>query len=353
MGDFTGFTFGDKHSYDDLGITRVSGGDRYTEELFPEIKDLTAEVPGLDGEYYFGSNYGPRSFNIDFAFDSLTEQQFRQLRTVFGTREIRKLIFDERPYKYYLAKIESPIELSFVCFDEPNYTWQKIPLGINEETELMEYAQGISGDFERKVYDGTTRRIYKGEGSVTFVCYFPFAKSTYKVLPVDEAESDWVISSGILSAAAYAEFDTYSTTTGVIKIYNAGDLPTGFHLYCPFTAASSLKLTYTSGLGNIAQLNINQITPQTNGTGANDIGILINTNNGLIQGVQTFGIDNSGNATYTTSGNLYNSYIDSGYFFKLEPSISQEDGANIVITDANNNIISTNGIKIFYDYLYF
>ena len=170
---------------------------------------------------------------------------------------------------------------------------------------------------------------------------------------MDEAESDWVISSGILSATAYAEFDTYNTTTGVIKVYNAGDLPTGFRLYCPFTAASSLKLTYTSGSGNTAQLNINQITPQINGTGANDIGILVNTDNGLIQGVQTFGIDNSGNSTYTTSGNLYNSYIDSGYFFKLEPSISQEDGATITITDASDNIISTNGIKIFYDYLYF
>jgi len=347
MGDFTGFKFGNVHSYDDLGITRVSSGDRYDEELFPEIKDLTAEVPGLDGEYYFGSTYGPRSFQIDFAFDSLTELQFRKLRTTFGTRDIKKLVFDERPYKYYLAKIENPIELSFVCFDEPNYTWEKIQLAQNT------YAQGISGDFEYKAYDGTTRRIYKGEGSVTFVCYFPFAKSAYKELPVDEAESDWVISSGILSATAYAEFDTYNTTTGVIKVYNAGDLPTGFRLYCPFTAASSLKLTYTSGSGNTAQLNINQITPQINGTGANDIGILVNTDNGLIQGVQTFGIDNSGNSTYTTSGNLYNSYIDSGYFFKLEPSISQEDGATITITDASDNIISTNGIKIFYDYLYF
>ena len=47
MKDFMGFTFGDKTS-ESLGITRVSGGDRYEEELFPEIKDVTAEIAGID-----------------------------------------------------------------------------------------------------------------------------------------------------------------------------------------------------------------------------------------------------------------------------------------------------------------
>ena len=118
MGDFLGFTFGE-YTSSGLGITRVSGGDRYEEELQPEIKDRTAEVPGLNGEYYFGSDYGPRTFDLELAFDSLTETQFRKLRAVFGTKDIKRLIFDERPYKYYMVKLASPIELSYVCFDEP------------------------------------------------------------------------------------------------------------------------------------------------------------------------------------------------------------------------------------------
>lgn len=40
MADFTGFKFGNIHS-SDLGIIRVSGGDRYDEALHPEIKDRT------------------------------------------------------------------------------------------------------------------------------------------------------------------------------------------------------------------------------------------------------------------------------------------------------------------------
>ena len=104
MGDFLGFTFGGVHS-SDLGITRVSGGDRYDEELHPEIKDRTAEVAGLDGDYYFVTNYGVKKFTIDIAFDSLTEVQFRNLRRAFNTKTPQDLIFDERPYKKYTAKI--------------------------------------------------------------------------------------------------------------------------------------------------------------------------------------------------------------------------------------------------------
>ena len=395
MGDFLGFTFGGVHS-SDLGITRVSSGDRYDEELHPEIKDRTAEVPGLNGQYYFGSDYGTKEFNIEFAFDSLTETQFRTLRKVFGTKDIQPLIFNERPYKKYLVKIESPIELSYVCFDERaksegiarDGVRVKNRTPITEEVDGEEIVAGYSIEREQVtpyVYSNTTERIYKGEGTINFICYFPFAKSVFKELSSADEGSDWAVSSGILSAANYAEFDKYNNQNGVIKIYNAGDLPTGFRLYCPFSAAASLKISYTPILneGQTAHLNINTIEPQDN-----DIGFIINTDSGLIQGVKGFTIlvpqidentgnpildehdepvvvektvgvlfDEYGNANYTTSGNIYNSYIDSGYFFRLEPNILYTDGASIAITDINDEqIIIAEGaesIQIFYDYLYF
>ena len=157
MGDFLGFEFGGVHS-SELGITRVSGGDRYEEQLHPEIKDRTAEVPGVNGEYYFGSDYGTRTFDLEIAFDSLTEYQFKRLRKIFGTKDIKKLVFDERPYKYYMVKLESPIQLSYVCFEEPNYTWEKIQTAYNT------YLPGIKSEYyEHKVYDDTIKRVYKGE----------------------------------------------------------------------------------------------------------------------------------------------------------------------------------------------
>ena len=347
MGEFTGFTFGEGNNChsSSLGITRVSGGDRYSEELHPEIKDKTAEVPGLNGEYYFGSDYGPRSFNIEIAYDSMTEEQFKRMRQFFGTRDIRKLIFDERPYKYYLAKIENPIELSYICFDEPNYTWQKIRSHYDDQTGQIVYVKGIKDDFERKVYDGTTRRIYKGEGTINFICHFPFAKSAYKQIPSGQEEEDWVISSGILSSSEYNERHIDTWVNNVIKVYNPGDLETGFRLYLPngvINNANGTEIIYKfDNVVQTAALNLEQIELKSG-----DIGVLVDSNNGLITGVSNMSITQDGNATYTTSGNLYNQHIISGYLFKLEANVSGEN-STIQIANGNENI------KIFYDYLYF
>jgi hypothetical protein len=71
--DFLAFSFNGKHSWDDFHIYRTSDGDRYNENLTPTLTDKTAEVPGGDGMYYFGTTHKQRDFNISFAFDSLTE----------------------------------------------------------------------------------------------------------------------------------------------------------------------------------------------------------------------------------------------------------------------------------------
>jgi len=366
MGDFLGFTFGGVHS-SDLGITRVSGGDRYDEQLHPEIKDRTAEVPGVNGEYYFGSDFGPRSFDIEIAFDHLTEVQFRNLRKIFGTKHIQKLIFDERPYKYYMAKLESPVELSYICFDEPKKVRfsEKYDVGTIDTSAgaiegevLTELPDGVrmvddgEGNRVREkvdpwVYEDGTERIYKGEGKMTFVCHFPFAKSNFKVLPKAGNEyykgsEEWAVSSGILSEEDYENFDTYNS--GEIVIHNPGDVATGFRLYCPFTEAESydITLTYVVGEDIIHSLQITGLQRKEG-----DNGFLINTDSGLIQGVANFSYTWPGNVTYDTTGSIYNQYVTAGYFFKLEPTI-YGNRAKIIVDST-----VTEGVQIFYDYLYF
>lgn len=375
MGEFTGFSFGNWQSADpETGVVevyRVSGGDRYEEELHPEIKDRTAEVPGVNGEYYFGSDYGTRTFDIEIAFDHLTETQFRNLRKVFGTKEIKRLIFNERPYKYYMAKLESPVELSYVCFDEPKreLDTQRDGVRVKSRTPITEEVddeiQVVGYTIEREQvtpykYLEDKERIYKGEGKMTFICYFPFAKSTFKVLPeagMDyyEGSEEWAVSSGILSATergatqSHEAIDTYITeepgtsTSGSIIIYNPGDIETGFRLYIPFneqTTIDSLNISYISGADYMGELYLSEIKKQ-----GQDEGILINTTNDLVQGVVDMSVDNIGNPTYTTTGNLYNQHVVAGSFFKLQPNIS--------ITEAEMTISGTTEAEIFYDYLYF
>lgn len=378
--DFLGFTFAGIHS-SELNIIRTSGGDRFDEQMTPEIRDISVEVPGMNGEYFFGSTYGTRTFEIEIAFDSLTEAQFRKLRQLYGRKQIGELIFDERPYKKYLVKIESPIELSYICFDESKRQAATEPSDgirrttriemepviddvtgeviINEETGEPMMREVVYRDVE-KIYpyikNGSTERIYKGEGTINFIAYYPFAKSAYKQLPSTEEESSWAISSGILKLSEYANFDIYNNTTGVINIYNAGDISTGFRLYFPSAATGSeITLTYKSN-ASLSQLTailkLEPIVLKPNSKNDNqelvyDIGFIIDTNNGLILGVSDIGYDIAGNAIYTTSGNIYNEYVDSGYFFKLEPNLDKTDGATLQIEGG------VEGIKIFYDYLYF
>lgn len=180
-GDFLGFSFDGIHS-SRLGITRVSEGDRYDELLVPEIEDKIVDVPGGDGSYFFGSLYRTKPITIQIAFDSLTENQFRQLRKLLAIKRPCQLVFDERPYKVYMAKISSPPELNYICFDE-----RKKRVGAAREGVRIVDRDYDQGTITRETiypyeYENRTERIYKGEGKIEFTCVRPFATDQFKVL---------------------------------------------------------------------------------------------------------------------------------------------------------------------------
>ncbi len=365
-GDFLGFSFDGIHC-STLGITHVSSSDRYEEELFPEVKDKTIEIPNNHGEYYYGSTYGTRTFQIDIAYDSITETQFRNIRRLFGTRKICELIFDERPYKVYYAKIESPIELSYICFDEEEYVW---------ETEGHD--NYIPGSVDHKVYTGKKRRIYKGEGTISLICYQPFAHQLFKILDLysEASESngnlittytnvdEWAESSGLLTEEEWNTYhidqviDASAPYTYAIPVYNPGDLNVGFCLYIPFDNGQILPSGENSDIiinGEEKILVLKAITRKKNDTAT---GILINTTNHLIEGVEFTEVANEKDyrtPSWRTTGTLYNEYIKEGDF----PYIKRNDwclddnsrSQNIYISCAP--ITGNKQISIHYDYLYF
>ena len=142
-GDYIGFSFNGRHS-SEFNIVRVSNGSRFDENLLPTIKDKTVEVPGRDGVYYFGSQYTQRQFKVDFAFDAMTEQNLADLRAWLGNKGIHDLIFDETPYKVYSAKATGTATAKYLVFEERD-----------------------------------NPRVYKGEGSIQFTCYYPFARCRF------------------------------------------------------------------------------------------------------------------------------------------------------------------------------
>ena len=294
-GDFIGFSF-NEHRSESLGIVRVSDGSRYNEDLVPTTQDKTVQVPGGDGFYYFGSDYTQRQFSINIAFDELTEKQFRELQQVFGTKELGKLVFDERPYKYYMVKSSKP-QLKYICF-------------------------GKDGE-----------RIYKGEGTLSFTAYYPFAKSVFKFLNEynDKNKDEWKEASGMK-----AEKGTYDTVSdnGSISVYNAGDLETDFILKFDLpvdnTSISDIKITLSKeNVGKVeAFLDLKGFSKKNT-----DTGFQINTKTNLIEGFNAEGL----------TGTLYNENIIQGDFFKIPP---REEGYRISVTGATP-------IEIVYDYIYY
>ena len=141
-GDFLGFTIGNIHS-SQLNITRVSSGDRYEDNLLPNLKDTTAEVPGGDGMYYWNTFYQQKPFTLSFAYDDLRDEDLRALRQVFGFKGVKQLIFDELPYKKYMVTCSAPPNFKYICFDQ------------------------------------LEMRLYKGEGQANLVAYYPYAMATF------------------------------------------------------------------------------------------------------------------------------------------------------------------------------
>lgn len=138
--DFRGFRFGKIHT-SDLNLEVVSTSNRYEPRMLPAPTDQTVDIPGSDGQYYFGSIYKNREITCNVAFDNVSEQIYRKIRQLFSTDKLQDLVFDEEPYKTWKAKLKSKPEFKSLCFTDKE----------------------------------TGQRVYKGDGKLNFICYYPYA----------------------------------------------------------------------------------------------------------------------------------------------------------------------------------
>ena len=178
-GDFLGFTYNGIHS-SSLGIVRTNTNSG--EQLLPQMNDVTSVVSRTKGSLYYGTTYTQRNLTITFAFERLTEDDIRKIKILFNDNGIHKLIYDETPYKSYRAKANGSAIVKHLCFSNG------------------------------------AERYYNGEGTINFICYFPYAVSEFSFLDENQQAADWALASDIPEEGL----------CGVIKgnkfnIYNAGD----------------------------------------------------------------------------------------------------------------------------------
>ena len=209
--DLTGFKFGDYHS-SQFGLIRVSNGSRYNEYLLPTLKNTTTDVPGMEGTLYFGTQKTTRSFQVDMAFDSLTEEDIRDIRE--WLTGAHSLIFDERPYIQYMCILNSAPQLKYLTFEE-------------------------NGE-----------RIYKGELNVNFVSYLPYGYSINEKKFIDdfldENFEEWSNASHLAYKSFYEgeTLHTYDKFEGNnVYVYNGGDIEADYVLTCYFTEGVTAKIS--------------------------------------------------------------------------------------------------------------
>ena len=313
--DFTGFTFNGKHS-SLFGIIRVSDGSRYQEELIPASNDIVKDIPGEDGQYYFGSTTKTKNINISIAFDNVTERQLRELKKWLSVKIPCDFWYDETPYKKYEVKVTNAPNLSYICFN-----------GYNKKTQRME-------------------RIYKGEGTINFISYNIYATNNYSKSLKDFSDEDfptkeeWAETSGLKEDLQGEGYDSYSAINSSIKLYNAGDLPTNWILTFDKKTGELTEKTFSIGTG--ASLSISIL----NSDGINDYSMLeksyiekegkieIDTAKNMI----TF-IENNGKRTPV------HFILKKGNFYQLP--VSEED---IIMTISGGEL---DNVKIEYNYLYY
>lgn len=279
-GAYLGFKYGDTHS-SELGIVRTSNGNRFDENLFPTITDKSLEITGRDGKILQNTQYGTKNITVQFAFDGLTDENVQALKRLLGTKKIDKLVFDECPYKTWYAKITGSNTLKHLAFEE------------NE------------------------KRIYKGEGTINFICYDPFAHcacdTNFDVLSEEYPEfKEW--------NPGYSRPNVSETS---ITGCNYGDVPTDFILYAN---PSAMEDEVVISIGK-ESLVLEKIVLKDS-----DTKIGINTKIGLIEGY---------NGDQKT-GNIYDEHIIRGTYFKIPVG-----NFNLQITKGLTDI----SFKM--DYLYF
>lgn len=308
MGDFTGITFCGLHSFTDLQITRVSNGSRYNEILIPNFQDVTATVPGKDGQYYWDAFYSNKTHALQIAFDGLDESHLRKLRQVFDAKKEGWLIYDECPYKKYWAKVQNPPQLNYICFDDPS----------------------------------TGARVYKGEGTINLVSYDPFARSVHKYLDEYSAASypnknEWSAASGMKSTQGSYDGGTGINLFTSIPVYNAGDVAADYKLYIltPTTTGSykiELKKDNVS-YGSLTITNVEKISQS-------DTYLCINSRTNLIEGY-------GGTTEWIPNNTVYNKFITAGDFFQIPV------GGDYTFYFTKDSLANSFGWEVEYEYLYY
>ena len=230
----------------DFHLYRVSSSKRYNDNLIPSLTDKTAEVPGADGMYFFNSYYKQKQFTVNIAFDKLNDADLREMRNWLNGKDIKDLIFDEFPDVAYKAKVTGTPNIKFVPFDE--VTNKK----TNNTTAVVPSEQP------------TRAAVYKGDGTITFTCYYPYGESINEYYANTEVGGE-IPTTFVAKTTSSISANTTWTVSGTLNGRTSALLSVTFPqaVTCPtggsieWDSNTGLIVTKTSGGIVVAPVNFN------------------------------------------------------------------------------------------------
>lgn len=220
--DYIGFSFDGLHSYADMRAFRVSDGNNYELMNHPSLEEITSETENRDGMYYFGTKIKEKKIPLKIVFDNMTEAGLRKWRKLCANQNLGDLILDEEPYKVYTAKVTGTPSLKAIPFEK----------------------------------NGS--RVYKGEGMIEFICYWPYAHTPDENTKVSTA----FVSTGKfsrdgrnLNSYFYDNVGQWSAASGLgehVDGDNVGDLPAPFIFKAPESIVNCTQPQIQLVVGNIS-----------------------------------------------------------------------------------------------------
>lgn len=152
---FIDFTF-KGISATELGLVAVIGGDRYSEDLTAQFTDEVSEVNGVNGQYYWGTNYKARERTISMATDGITQDQLRRIKRWLQPGEYGRFEEYSMIGRHCYCRVSKPPVFKFIPFERKEEIFGEI----------------------------ISTTCYKGELDVTFVQDIPFTyANNYYVSP--------------------------------------------------------------------------------------------------------------------------------------------------------------------------
>lgn len=153
---FISFNYGGR-DIEEFGLLVIFESGRLSKNIYTSFHDITTNIEGRDGQFYWGSYYDADTLSFTLATDGITTSQYEDFKNYFVPGIARDFILSEFANRTRKARVQTSPQINLLPFED------KIKVKV--------------GGIEQEIRTS----LYKGEITLEFVFDDPFwaAKDTY------------------------------------------------------------------------------------------------------------------------------------------------------------------------------